>query len=269
MNKLIMTLSLAAVALGAFAARPIKIELTDEKSPADDKAYLEVFLPQKGEIKGAVVVCPGGSYGMKAIDKEGRDWAAWMAERGIATAVLDYRLPHERHNVPLADCTAAIDLLRTNSSKWKIPADKIGVMGFSAGGHLASTMATHYTETSRPDFQILMYPVITMDPSFTHDWTHHNLIGQHPRPGMEDLYSNEKQVTPQTPPAFIFATEDDGVVPVANSIRYYEALTSNKVPSELHIYPYGGHGYGKLPEFQYVDQMLYLLDSWIKTTVLK
>ena len=142
-------------------------------------------------------------------------------------------------------------------------------MGFSAGGHLASTMATHYTETSRPDFQILMYPVITMDPSFTHDWTHHNLIGQHPRPGMEDLYSNEKQVTPQTPPAFIFTTEDDGVVPIANSMRYYEALTANKVPSELHIYPYGGHGYGKLPEFQYVDQMLYLLDSWIKTTVLK
>ena len=145
---------------------------------------------------------------------------------------------------------SAITTVRHNAAEWHIPADKVGVIGFSAGGHLASTMATHYTDATRPDFQILIYPVITLDPTITHMGTRDNLIGKNPRPGMEALYSNELQVTTQTPPAFIFATQDDDVVPVENSIRYEAALTAAKVPAELHIYPTGGHGYGKRPPLQ-------------------
>lgn len=266
MKKLVLTLAAAIAAICIEAANPVKINLTPADALPEESATLEVFLP-KGEAKAAVVMCPGGGYGWVSMDNEGYEWVEWFNERGIATAILNYRLPRERHNVPLTDCMAAINTVRRNAAKWHIPADKVGVMGFSAGGHLASTMATHYTETTRPDFQVLMYPVISFDTSITHMGTHDNLIGKNPRPGMELLYSNELQVTPQTPPAFIFATEDDDVVPVENSMRYYAALTKAKVPSELHIYPTGGHGYGRRAHFKYVGQMLWLLDSWFNTTV--
>ncbi len=268
MKKITFTFAIAMMALAASAVKPIKIDLTPADAQADEKALLEVYLPE-GRPTGAVVVCPGGGYGFKAIDKEGRDWAEWFAQRGVATAVLDYRLPQGRHDVPLSDCDKAITALRKNAAKWKIPADKVGVMGFSAGGHLAATMATHYTDESRPDFQILVYPVVSMDTTITHRGSHDNLLGAQPRPGMEDLYSNELQVTPQTPPAFIITCEDDRTVDPDNSMRYYRALTKAGVPSELHVFPQGGHGYGKLPSFRYVDQMLYLLDKWIVNTVSK
>ncbi len=266
MKKLIPTLAALAIAICANAAKPLKIDLTPSDALPGETATLEVFLP-KGEAKATVVMCPGRGYGFVSMENEGYEWVDWFNERGIATAILNYRLPHERHNVPLADCMAAITTVRHNAAEWHIPADKVGVIGFSAGGHLASTMATHYTDATRPDFQILIYPVITLDPTITHMGTRDNLIGKNPRPGMEALYSNELQVTTQTPPAFIFATQDDDVVPVENSIRYEAALTAAKVPAELHIYPTGGHGYGKRPHFKYVNQMLWLLDSWFNTTV--
>ncbi len=266
MKKFFLAAIAAIATLPVWSVNPKMIEIAPTDSEGE-KSVLELSLPA-GEVKGAVVVCPGGGYGFKAIDKEGRDWVDWFAERGIATAVLDYRLPHHRHAVPSADCSASIAYLRANATKLGIPADKIGVMGFSAGGHLAATAATHFDEASRPDFQILMYPVISLDLTITHPGTRENLIGKDPKPGLEALYSIELQVTPQTPPAFIFACEDDGTVPVENSLLYFRSLTAAKVPSQLHIFPTGGHGFGKLPQFKYVDQMLYLLDSWIKTSVL-
>ncbi|MDE5941242.1 MAG: alpha/beta hydrolase [Muribaculaceae bacterium] len=269
MKNFLMTVALAATALCVNAIKPVTVDLRPENSEPEEKATLEVYLPEKCDTRGAVVMCPGGGYGFVSVENEGRNWVEWFTDRGIATAVLVYRLPRQRHTVPLADCTAAIECVRQNSAKWGIPSGHTGVMGFSAGGHLASTMATHYGESSRPDFQILIYPVITMDKAITHMGTHDSLIGTEPSTALETLYSNELQVTPQTPPAFIFTCEDDDVVHPDNSIRYYQALTANKVPSELHIYPTGGHGFGFNPRFTYHNQMLWLLESWFNTTVFK
>lgn len=263
MKKLTASFLALFCVLAAHAAGPVKVDIN---ATPDEKAVLEIYRTD-GAARGAVVVCPGGAYGFKAIDKEGRDWAGWFADRGIVTAVLDYRLPQGRDGVPLADCSAAVAHLRENAERYGIPADRIGVMGFSAGGHLAATAATHSSGAGRPDFQILMYPVISMDSVITHRGSRDNLLGKSPADGAVAYYSCELMVTDATPPAFIFTCEDDRTVPPANSLRYYQALTDCNVPSELHVYPTGGHGYGKQPGFKYVSQMLYLLDSWIKNTV--
>ena len=237
-----------------------------EPSVTGDTARLEVYLPE-GELKGAVVVCPGGGYAFRSDDKEGRCWVNWFARRGVATAVLLYTMPQGHDAQPLAECSAAMKLMRENAGKWGFPADKIGVMGFSAGGHLASTMATHFTAADRPDFQILFYPVINLYKAKTHKGTRKNLIGENPTEDMVKLYSNHLHVTPQTPPAFIFTCQDDKTVNPDNSLDYYSALTKAKVPSEMHFYPFGGHGFGFTSPFAYRDQMFFLLDAWIRSTV--
>ncbi len=202
---------------------------------------------------------------MLAYDKEGTDWADWFAERGITLAVLNYRLPNARHELPVADAKAAISYLRENAAKLGLDPSKIGIMGFSAGGHLASTAATHYdSAANRPSFQILAYPVISMDKAITHNGTRHNLIGDNASTDLAEFYSNELQVKDSNPPAYIVACEDDHAVPVANSLRYYQALTNHKVPAEIHIYPTGGHGFGKLSSFKYVDSMLSTLSDWLE-----
>lgn len=271
-KKLLHTLIFAAATGASFAAEPIKIDLTPADALPDENASIEVFLPQT-DTKGAVLLCPGGGYAWVSVENEGYEWVDWLNERGFAAVLLRYRLPKQRHNVPLKDCTAAMAELRKNADKWNIPANHIGVMGFSAGGHLASTMATHYTPETRPDFQVLIYPVIALDKNITHTGSRENLIGNAPQASfdtginhatsLEALYSNDLQVTPQTPPAFILTCEDDDVVNPHNSMRYYSALMANKVPSELHIFPKGGHGYGKRATFPYVDRMLYLLDLFL------
>lgn len=269
MKKFLTSLTLAAATLCAAAITPVTIDLTPADALPDEKATLEVYLPENGTTKGAVVMCPGGGYGFVSVENEGRNWVNWFTDRGLATAVLIYRLPKHRHTVPLADCTAAIEAMRENSARWGIPENHIGVMGFSAGGHLASTMATHYSNSSRPDFQILIYPVISMDKTITHMGTHDSLITPEASTRMETLYSNELQVSADTPPAFIFTCEDDTVVPIANSIRYYRALQANNVPAELHIFPTGGHGFGFSADYTYHNQMLYLLDSWLSISALR
>jgi len=222
---------------------------------------IQVFLPSKANATGqAVVICPGGGYGVLAYDWEGLDIAKWLNSHGIAGIVLKYRLPSpmsqtEPHLVPLTDAKRALRLVRTHASEWNIAPDKIGIMGFSAGGHLASTLATHFDQgdeahadpvekvSSRPDFAILGYPVISFDRSYTHSGSRDNLLGQGANPSLIDFFSNEKHVSKETPPTFIFHAQDDTAVLVRHSLEFFQALTANKVPAELHVYPTGEHGF--------------------------
>ena len=220
---------------------------------------LSIFLPKDiKQNQTAVVILPGGGYSHLAFDKEGTKVAEWLNTLGIAAFVLKYRLPNDlimTNKVvgPLQDAQEAIRIVRLNSKIWNIDPAKIGIMGFSAGGHLASTLATHYDErvyetsskiSARPDFSLLIYPVISMQNDITHKGSQTNLLGENPSQQDIDFYSNEKKVTPQTPPAFLVHATDDGAVMAENSVNYYLALKKNGVTAELHLYEKGGHGFG-------------------------
>jgi len=225
------------------------------------KPDIAVFLPSKKNTTGeAVIVCPGGGYGILAYDWEGSDIARWLNSKGIAAFVLKYRLPGAKSNIvpyksPLLDAQRAMRLVRFHAGKWNIDPGKIGIMGFSAGGHLASTLSTHFDagdpqnqdpvehESCRPDFSVLVYPVISFTKEYTHAGSRENLLGKDADPELVQHFSNELQVTGETPPAILIHSGDDGAVPVENSMVYYHALQKNQITSELHIYPYGGHGY--------------------------
>lgn len=252
-------LSLSCAAQQHFTVNPY----TGQETSPQEAPALEIFIPANPQ-GAAVVACPGGGYGFLAYDKEGSDWAEWLNSQGITLAVLNYTLPEQRPLLPGNDAKAAISYLRANASSLGLNPEQIGIMGFSAGGHLAATAATHYdSPANRPSFQILVYPVISMDSTITHGGTRHNLIGTDASDEMVTLYSNELQVKADNPPAYIIACQDDKAVPVENSIRYYQALTRNGVPAEIHIYPTGGHGFGKLPGFKYVDPMLASMGAWL------
>lgn len=223
---------------------------------------LTPFLPAPDKANGtAVIICPGGGYHNLVIDREGYKMAKRLVKLGIAAFVLKYRLPsdsimQDKSTGPLQDAQQAIWLVRTHAQKWHIDTAKVGVMGFSAGGHLASTIGTHYQKSYishqenvnlRPDFLVLVYPVISFRPDIAHLGSRTNLIGKSPSETAIHAFSSDEQVTPQTPPAFLVQAEDDSVVVVSNSIRFYQALIKNKVPGALHLYTKGGHGFGKVP----------------------
>lgn len=206
----------------------------------------------------AVIILPGGGYQHLAIDKEGTKVAQWFNSLGIPAFVLKYRLPSDlimkNKNVgPLQDAQEAIRYVRQNAAKWNIDSNKIGILGFSAGGHLAATLSTHYDDkvyesaykvSARPDFSLLIYPVISMQNDITHKGSQINLLGNNPSQDLIDSFSNEKKVTAKTPPAFLIHATDDTVVLPENSIDYYLALKKNGVTAELHLYEKGGHGFG-------------------------
>jgi len=225
---------------------------------------LRVFLPDKVKATGQMVIAlPGGGYSGLAMFHEGFDWAAYFLSKGIAFGVLKYRMPVGDHTLPYADVQAAFNLVKKHAAAWKVHPDEIGIMGSSAGGHLASTFATHAPADEKPAFQILFYPVITMDASFTHAGSRNNLLGENPSQEMIDRFSNEKRVDDNTPPALIiFAADDDGVPPT-NGLRYVEALTRHKVPVTFLLYPSGGHGFGNLTSFPYHHQLLMEMDRWL------
>ena len=219
---------------------------------------LEIYLPEKGKETGAaVVICPGGGYSVVVYQGEGVSNAKELANNGIAAFVLKYRLPvdaimTDKSTGPLQDAQQAIKLVRENAPNWNVNPAKIGIMGFSAGGHLASTVATHFEKalidnpkgtSLRPDFQVVVYPVITMQQALTHRDSRKQLLGEQPSQQLVDLFSNELQVKENTPPTYITHAADDNVVDVDNSINYFEALRRHKVPVEMHIYPKGGHGF--------------------------
>jgi acetyl esterase/lipase len=218
---------------------------------------LAVYFPKKKSNGIAVVICPGGGYTRLAMDNEGSDIAHWFNSFGVTAVVLKYRLPNdtimENKSIgPLQDVQEAIRILRRNAKEWKLNPDKIGVIGFSAGGHLASTISTHFNDkvydsdsiSARPDFSILIYPVISMSESKTHAGSRYNLLGKTPDNKLVEYFSNELRVTKNTPPTFIVHAEDDKTVPVQNSIDYFTSLKSRNIPAELHIYQKGGHGFG-------------------------
>lgn len=202
---------------------------------------------------------------MTAIYHEGYAWRNFFERQGIATVLLNYRMPHGNHLVPASDVYACIRYLKAHARELNIDPNQIGVMGSSAGGHLASTVATHATDDVRPAFQILFYPVITMDASFTHQGSREGLLGKEPSAEMVRLYSNELQVTEKTPKAFIVLAADDSAVPPLNSARYYAALCEKGVPAVMHVYPAGEHGFGILETFPYHAQMMLELETWLKT----
>lgn len=209
-----------------------------------------------------VLACPGGSYLQVWQGAEGHNLAKWYTDRGIVYAVLKYRLPNGHKEVPLDDVHEAMRILKSHQNEYGFT--KLGIQGCSAGGHLASTAATHYTSAeNRPDFQILFYPVISFDATFTHGLTRDDLLGKNAPKNLIELYSNEKQVTRDTPPAFIASSSDDGLVPVRNSVEYYNALVKNGVSATMHLYPVGGHGWFGNVNFPYRNQWLSELERWL------
>lgn len=216
------------------------------------------YLPEKGKANGtAILIFPGGSYAGLASKHEGSDIALEFNKIGITAFVVKYRLPSDAIMVdktigPLQDAQRAIQLVRERAADWGINPHRVGIIGFSAGGHLASTLDTHYQKavidnknhtSLRPDFAILLYPVISFGP-WAHVYSRENLIGKNPSPALLELYSNEKQITSDTPPTFLVHATDDDAVPVQNSVLFYEGLVKNKVKAEMHIFQEGGHGFG-------------------------
>ena len=237
---------------------------------------LEVYLPEKEKATGVgVVICPGGGYSVIVFQGEGQNTAKALAQSGVAAFVLKYRLPDDSTMLdkkigPLQDAQQAMKLVRENAAKWGVDPSKVGIMGFSAGGHLASTAATHFktalientNQTNlRPDFQILIYPVVSMKDGLTHADSKRKLLGNTPLPEVSDLFSNELQADQTTPPAYITHAADDNVVDVDNSIFYFEKMRKAKVPVEMHIFPKGGHGF-VLRNKEWLNPLL----LWINTT---
>ena len=251
-------LALLAFTTSAFAAETLPLWKGDApegdgKFSDSSKAKLTVHLADKPNGT-AIVICPGGGYGGLVTKGEGHGIAAWLNAHGIAGIVLEYRLPAGRPYVPLLDAQRAIRTVRANASQWKIDPKKVGIIGFSAGGHLASTATVHFDlgegkttdpiarESSRPDFAILIYPVITMDEGVQHVGSKKNLLGEKPATGLADYFSSQKQVKDDTPPAFLAHALDDKSVPIENSRIFYQAQKAHNLPTRLLELPNGGHG---------------------------
>lgn len=252
---------------GVGQVRPEKMSLWEGKvpgvlgdTPKDMPTITFHPAPANRANGAAVVVCPGGGYGGHA-DHEAEPVAEWFNSLGVHAFVLRYRLgPRYHHPAMLQDVSRAVQFVRANASKWEIDSARIGIIGFSAGGHLASTSATHFEEgdsnatdpiarvSSRPNLAILVYPVITMTEPFTHKGSRQNLLGDNPTPEQIELLSNEKQVTPKTPPIFIAHGQDDAAVPVENAMMFAAACRKQGVPCEAHLYEHGAHGFGMHPK---------------------
>ncbi|MEI6555220.1 MAG: alpha/beta hydrolase [Paludibacter sp.] len=213
----------------------------------------------------AVLICPGGGYAGVSQIKEGSEFAKWFNDLGVTAFVLYYRMPNGHTQVPLTDAQTALAIIHKRAREWNIDKKKIGIMGFSAGGHLASTVGTHFkTAIERPAFMILGYPVVTMDSTLTHKGSRNNLLGKKPSDELVKLYSNELQVTKKTPPTYIVHANDDKTVPVKNSIQLYEALKEKKIEAQLDTFAKGSHGFGMRKRGIPVDNWPELLKTWMK-----
>ncbi len=243
---------------------------------------ITVYLPSKRNATGqAVIICPGGGYSILAYDWEGSDIAKWLNANGIAAIVLKYRLPGSksniiRHKSPLLDAQRAMRLTRFFAEKWNINPKQIGIMGFSAGGHLASTLSVRFDhgdpqhpdpveqQSCRPDFSLLIYPVISSNPEYSHKGSFKNLISDDTSDPLYHYFSNELHVTKETPPAILIHSADDHSVPAENSMVYFRALKNKGVSAELHVYPYGGHGYSLAIEKGYLSTWPDRCIEWLK-----
>lgn len=270
-RKLLLTLSLFIAATYANAQQVFDVNLWNGRTPhstgvATDTAKVRVFLPAAKRATGrAVVICPGGGYAHLAWENEGTNWASFFNDMGIAAIVLKYRMPNGVKEAPLSDAEQAMRLVRKNAQAWHLNRNDIGIMGFSAGGHLASTVATKSKGDAKANFQILFYPVITMMPGYTHKGSHDNLLGKNPSKSTEREYSTDLQVSRVSPRAFILLSDDDTVVLPANGVNYYLELYRHDVPASLHVYPSGDHGFGYNSSFRYHVEMRLELQAWLRS----
>jgi acetyl esterase/lipase len=243
----------------------------------DDKPTITAYIPASNPTKTAVVIAPGGGYTHLSMVKEGSDVAAWLNARGVAAFVLKYRLGPKYHNpIELGDAQRAIRTVRADAAKYGIAPDHIGMWGFSAGGHLTASAGTMFDagsaaatdpieqQSSRPDFLILSYPVITMQDPYVHKGSRTYLLGDAPTQAQMDAMSPELGVTAQTPPTFLFTTTDDRTVPVMNSVMFYTALAKAGVPAEMHIFQHGGHGSGLAPANPQLEPWTEMLIKWMR-----
>lgn len=278
MKKLFFILMLICP-LVAMAQNPIVVELWPNGAPSDNGLRgpeidrvthvsnvtvptLTIY-PAKNPNGKAILACPGGGYVDVWVLTEGHQMADWYNAQGITYAVLKYRLPNGHKDIPLEDVHRAMDILHERQAE--LGFTKLGIQGNSAGGHLACTASTHYDKPEhRPDFQILYYPVVTFDPKYTHAGSAQHLLGDKPSQALIDYYSNEKQVTADTPPALIFHCTDDGLVPVQNSVNYYLALIEKGVSASLHIYPTGGHGFAFGDGYTFKRQWTEEVEKWLR-----
>ena len=242
-----------------------------------DRPAIRIYPAQENPNGAAVVVCPGGGYGALATDHEGHQVAKWLNSIGVTAAVVKYRLgPRYHHPAPLQDAQRAIRYVRAHATEWEVDPHRVGIMGFSAGGHLAATVSTHFDDgqtdaddpiarqSSRPDFSILCYAVVSFS-KFGHSGSRRNLLGENPDPELVRSLSNETQVSAHTPPAFLFHTGEDAAVPVKNSLVYYQALVDHGVPAELHVYQRGPHGVGLAPGDPILSTWTDRLADWLKS----
>ena len=297
MSRFVYLLSTVALALALNAAfaRPVFAEppstenLWPERAPGStaqgpgDVPTLVLTRVESDRPTAAVVILPGGGYHMRAIDHEGYQIAEWFKSMGVTSAICNYRVRGQGndgkgygHPAPMLDAQRAIRTLRARAHELNIDPSRIGVIGFSAGGHLASTVATHVAEadstaddpaervSSRPDFCILCYPVIVFDREFTHVGSQRNLLGSDADAALFASLSNERQVTPATPPTFLFHTSEDTVVPATNSVAFYKACLAQGVPAELHIFPQGRHGVGLAKSTPGASQWPALCEDWLR-----
>lgn len=257
---LILVISILSL-ISSGAAAPLRVSLWPDQAPLGDgksekvDVPITIHLPPADRANGAgFVICPGGGYGGKVVEGEGHGIARWLNSNGIAGIVLEYRLPAGNYHRPLLDAQRAMRVVRARAGEWHLDPNRIGIIGFSAGGHLASSVGTHFDagnasspdaierQSCRPDFMVLVYPVITMGEK-THGGSRNNLLGPKPSEALKELFSNEKQVNAQTPPAFLTHALTDAVVPAAHSRMFYDALKAHNVPAEYQEFPTGNHGY--------------------------
>ncbi|MCZ8523653.1 MULTISPECIES: alpha/beta hydrolase [Paenibacillus] len=241
---------------------------------AEDRPVLVPYLAEGSEPKAAVIVCPGGGYGRRA-EHEGEPVARWLNGLGISAFVVHYRVAPYKHPHPLSDAQRAIRIVRHRAAQWNVDPSRVGILGFSAGGHLASSAGTHYDagnaespdaverQSCRPDLLVLCYPVITFGPH-THEGSKLNLLGEDAPEALADLMSSERQVNAETPPTFLWHTADDGAVPVENALLFASALSRHGVPFELHVYESGRHGLGLAEEHPEAHTWTSLCGTWLK-----
>lgn len=271
MKHLFLSIIVCALCLSASAQRVVNIDLWPKGAPhkssvKNDTARLTVYIADPKRATGrAIVICPGGGYAGHAMKTEGTDWAEFFNNMGITAAVLKYRLPHGKAEVPLEDGEEAMRVMRQFAGEWRVNTNDVGIMGSSAGGHLASYVATHAEGSAKPNFQILFYPVITMLSGITHQGSHDNLLGKNVKEKKEKQYSSDLSVTRVTPRAFIVLSDDDDVVQPANGVNYYTELYRHDVPASLHVWPTGGHGFGSKLGFKFHMQLLMELQGWLES----
>jgi acetyl esterase/lipase len=282
---LVFTLGIFVIRLKAQEIRPLykdSIPNSIGKIAPADAPTITIYKPEKPN-GAAVIIFPGGAYAFLAFDEEGTKIAEAFKTKGVTAFVVKYRLPsdatmRDKSMGPLQDAQQAIKLVRMNAAEWGLDKSKIGIAGYSAGGHLAATLGTHSARSYipnkentdlRPDFMILVYPVITMNKDLTHAGSRINLIGNDPTPEKVAFFSNEEWVNNNTPPAYITHTNDDGVVSVNNSVAFYQAMLKGGIPAELHLYPTGNHGFTqRLPVYEWLDPMIWWMKrgGWLPNT---